>query len=230
MEKALTRSGKIAFLAPVRWIFIAAVVFFIAAGKFDSIRAWSYIGIYTIGGMGINLLLLRKSPQLLNDRGEIKTGAKQWDKLIILLYFFLGLIVTPLIAGLDDRWEWHLLPIAYWYVGVGLYLFSMGFITWPMLYNRFFEGMVRIQEEKNHTVVKTGPYRFVRHPGYVGMLTGAFAMPLAFGSFWGLVPAACMAVVVIIRTWFEDKTLQEELEGYKAYCQEVKYRLIPYLW
>jgi protein-S-isoprenylcysteine O-methyltransferase Ste14 len=230
METALTKSGRNAFWSPVRWIIIAGIIFFLAAGKLDIMNAWVYIVIFAAGGLAIGLLLKKKSPQLLNDRGEIKPGSKKFDRVLILLYFILSLIVCPVIAGLDHRWSWHLLPEIYWIIGILLYLFSLALTTWPMIHNRFFEGMVRIQEEKNHSVVKSGPYQIVRHPGYVGMLTGAFAMPLAFGSFWALIPAAFMAVVVIIRTWFEDKTLQEELEGYKAYCQEVKYRLIPYLW
>ncbi len=230
METALNKSGKRAFWSPIRWIVIAGVIFFVVAGKLDIINAWIYIVIFALGGVANGLLLKKKSPQLLNDRGEIKPGIKKWDRVFILLYFFTSLVIVPFIAGLDHRWSWHLLPAFYWYLGILLYLFSLGLTTWPMIHNRFFEGLVRIQEDKNHTVVKTGPYRFVRHPGYVGMLSGAFAMPLAFGSFWALIPATFMAVVVILRTWFEDKTLREELEGYKAYCQEVKYRLIPYLW
>lgn len=230
MTSVLNKAGKRAFMAPVRWIIIASVVFFIAAGNLNIFRAWIYILTFAVGGVVISYLLYRKSPQLLNDRGEVKPGVKKLDKVLILSYFLLAIIVIPLIAGLDHRWNWHLLPEFYLYIGMGVYLLSAVLTTWPMLHNPFFEGLMRIQEEKNHSVVKTGPYGIVRHPGYVGMLVGSFGMSLAFGSLWSLVPVGLKVVVIVYRTWYEDKTLQEELEGYKAYCQEVKFRLIPFVW
>lgn len=230
MTSTLNRAGKRALAAPIRWIIIAGVVFFIAAGTIDIFRAWVYIVIYAIGGLALGWLLFKKSPQLLNDRGEVKPGVKQLDKLLILSYFLLAIIITPLVAGLDHRYGWNLLPDVYLYVGIFLYLMSMVLVIRPMLHNPFFEGLVRIQEEKNHRVINTGPYGIVRHPGYVGLLVGSFGLPLAFGSVWSLVPTGLMVIVIIFRTWFEDKTLQEELEGYKDYCEEVRYRLVPYIW
>ncbi len=230
MTSTLNSAGKRALVSPIRWIIIAGVVFFIAAGTIDILRAWIYIVIYAIGGLALGLLLYKKSPQLLNDRGEVKPGVKQLDKLLILTYFLLAIIITPLVAGLDYRFGWNLLPDIYLYVGILAYLMSMVLIIRPMLQNPFFEGLVRIQEEKNHKVINTGPYAVVRHPGYVGMIVGAFGMPLAFGSGWSLVPTGLIVVVVVFRTWFEDKILQEELDGYKTYCEEVKYRLIPFIW
>ncbi|KAA3631956.1 MAG: isoprenylcysteine carboxylmethyltransferase family protein [Bacteroidetes bacterium] len=230
MTSSLNSAGKRALAAPVRWIIIAGVVFFIAAGTIDILRAWIFILIYAVGGLALGGVLYKKSPQLLNDRGALKPGAKQLDKLLILTYFFLAIIITPMVAGLDHRFGWNLLPDIYLYVGIVIYLVSMVLVIRPMLHNPFFEGLVRIQEEKNHKVINTGPYAVVRHPGYIGLIVGAFGMPLAFGSAWSLVPTVVMVIVIIFRTWFEDKTLQEELEGYKAYCEEVKYRLIPFVW
>jgi protein-S-isoprenylcysteine O-methyltransferase Ste14 len=99
-----------------------------------------------------------------------------------------------------------------------------------MLHNPFFEGTVRIQKDKDHKVISTGPYRIVRHPGYFGMLLGSLPIPFAFGSICSFIPVSIMILLVFLRTFYEDKTLQNELEGYKAYCQNVKFRLIPFLW
>lgn len=99
-----------------------------------------------------------------------------------------------------------------------------------MLHNPFFESTVRIQKEKNQNVINAGPYKFVRHPGYLGMLLGSISLPLALGSVLAFIPLFIMIVLILIRTYYEDKILQEELAGYSEYCKEVKYRLIPFLW
>ena len=99
-----------------------------------------------------------------------------------------------------------------------------------MTANRFFSTMVRIQEERGHVVASSGPYRYVRHPGYVGYITAAFATALALGSLWALVPAGLGMCAFVVRTALEDKTLQKELAGYKEYTQRVRYRLLPGVW
>ena len=99
-----------------------------------------------------------------------------------------------------------------------------------MLSNPFFSGTVRIQEECGHTVASTGPYNYVRHPGYSGWNLANLATPVALGSLVGLVPAVLFLLNLIIRTAMEDQTLQDELDGYKAYSEQVRYRLIPWVW
>lgn len=230
-NEKLTKSGIRAFLAPINWIIITGLVFFLASGEIHNLRVWIYIGVYVIGALTIGTLLYKKSPKLLNDRGKMQQGTKQLDKVLILTYFFLAIVITPLIAGIDQRF--HLsepLPFCYLYVGIILYLVSALFSTWPMLHNPFFEGTVRIQKEKNHTVITTGPYKIVRHPGYLGMLFGSTALPLALGSLLAFIPLFMMIMIIFVRTYFEDKTLQRELPGYAEYCKKVKYRLIPFIW
>ena len=107
---------------------------------------------------------------------------------------------------------------------------SMALVTWSMASNRFFSSYVRIQKDRGHVVASGGPYRYVRHPGYVGMLGFGLATPLILGSVWALIPAGLTLVVVVVRTALEDRTLQRELEGYQAYAQRVRYRLVPGLW
>lgn len=231
MEGKLTKSGIKAFLAPIRWILITGLVFFLASGELNNLRVWIYIGVYGIGGLIIGMLLYRKSPKLLNDRGKIQAGTKQFDKYIILTYFLFAIIITPLVAGIDNRLNLsYIIPFHYLYVSIILYIISAVLSTWPMLYNPFFEGTVRIQKDKNHTVVNTGPYKFVRHPGYLGMLLGSISLPLALGSVLAFVPLIIMIVLIFVRTYYEDTTLQKELTGYSEYCKEVKYRLIPFIW
>ncbi len=218
-------------MAPIRWIIVTGLVFFLTAGKINILRAWIYIGIYAIGGLIISFILFKKTPKLLNDRRKMQKGTKQLDKYIILTYFFFAIVITPFVAGIDRRFNLtELLPSFYLYIGIILYLLSALFSTWPMLHNPFFEGTLRIQKEKNHNVINTGPYKIVRHPGYLGMLLGSIALPLAMGSVLALIPLSIMIVLIFVRTYYEDTTLQKELTGYSEYCREVKYRLIPFIW
>lgn len=231
MDKVkLTRNGVNAITSPFRWIIVTGIIYFISAGSINLLRVWIYIGVYTVGAIISNLLLLKRSPELLNERGRIQEGTKKWDTILILTYFLFAIIITPLIAGLDYRFELLSLPFNLIYVGIGFYLLSLIFSTWPMLHNPFFEGTVRIQNDKGHKVITSGPYRIVRHPGYLGMVLGSLPIPFTFGSLFSFIPVIIMVVLVIIRTYFEDKTLQNELDGYKEYCMKVKYRLIPFLW
>lgn len=231
MGKKITKSGIRTFFAPIIWIIITGLVFFLASGEINNLRVWIYIGVYIVGGLIIGVILIKKSPKLLNERGGKQEGTKQFDKCILLTYFLFAIIITPLIAGIDMRLNLSdAMPFYYLYVGIILYIVSAIFSTWPMLHNPFFEGVVRIQKDKNHYVIKTGPYKIVRHPGYLGMLSGSIALPLALGSILAFIPLIIMILLIVIRTYYEDTTLQKELIGYSEYCKEVKYRLIPFIW
>lgn len=175
--------------------------------------------------------MLKKSPKLLDERGKMQEGTKQLDKYFILTYFLFVIVITPLVAGIERRLNLtETLPFFYLYIAIILYIFSAIFSLWSMLHNPFFEGTVRIQKEKNHHVINTGPYKIVRHPGYLGMLLGSIALPLALGSVLAFIPLFIMIVLIVVRTYFEDITLQKELTGYPEYCKKVKYRLIPFVW
>ena len=101
---------------------------------------------------------------------------------------------------------------------------------WAMTTNAFFSTAVRIQSDRGHTVCRSGPYRFVRHPGYVGAILMSLGTPLLLGSAWALIPAAAAMVLMVLRTHLEDDTLRAELPGYEDYAHDVRYRLVPRLW
>lgn len=226
----LNRSGINALTAPLRWIVITGVVFFITAGRTNIPRAWIYLLIYLAGAIIIGFILAKNVPGLLNERGKIQKGTKQWDAVLITTFFMLAIFVTPFIAGQDYRNGSNLLPFYWLYPGIILYVLSAVFSVIPMLHNPFFEGTVRIQKDRDQKVVDSGPYRIVRHPGYCGMLCGSLAVPLCFGSILSFVPVALMVIILFVRTYFEDKTLQNELEGYKEYTKRVRYRILPFIW
>ena len=177
--------------------------------------------------------MFRAAPELLRERARFDEAkdAKSWDRPLVLLVSILLPLAGLIIAGLDDRLGWSSeLPL--WLQIVALILVALGTLvgTWAMAVNRFFSAVVRIQKDRGHTVVTGGPYRFVRHPAYIGGLVVAFASAVALESLWALIPAGLTALLYILRTALEDKTLQEELPGYKEYAQRVRYRLLPGVW
>ena len=111
-----------------------------------------------------------------------------------------------------------------------VYALGSGLFSWAMITNAYFSTAVRIQDDRGHQVCTTGPYRFVRHPGYVGASLQSLVMPLMFGSLWALIPGALAVLMLVIRTTLEDQTLHEELDGYREYAQKTRYRLLPGTW
>ncbi len=228
--KRLNRYGLNTVTSPLRWIIVTGVVFFVCAGKLDVWNVWVYLALYAAGGIGGSIYVMKKSPDILNERGRVKTGTKKWDVWLVAAYFILAIIVTPIVAGLDTRYSWSLMPPFTFYIGILLYMVSLYFSFVPMLYNPFFETTVRIQSEREHHVIDKGPCAFIRHPGYIGMAIGALALCFALGSGVAFISGFAMVACVLIRTYLEDSTLKKELPGYIEYSKKVKYRLIPYIW
>lgn len=230
MYKQLDKEGQRALLSPIRWIIITGIVYFISAGRMDISFVWFYILIYATGGILGGLYVAVRNPAIMNERGRIKKGSKNWDVVLVLSYFFLAIVAVPLLAGLDMRKDWSIMPPIAFYAGIGLYVISLYFAFKPMLDNPFFETNVRIQTDKGQYVADTGLYAVIRHPGYLGMIIGSFGLCLALRSLVAFIPGILMVVIVVVRTHLEDKTLKEELPGYEEYAKKVRYRLIPFIW
>ena len=211
-------------------LLLMAMMFFLSAGKFDLPRAWFFFGLYFIAVATNMLVFLKYNPEVIKARSElIKGGMKWWDKVYTVLYLFFMLVI-PAVCGLDIRFGAPELPIEYYFAGILLFALGWVFSSWALLVNKFFEGAVRIQKERRHKVITTGPYAIVRHPGYAGLIMVYLAMPFGLGSLYGLVPALLLAFAFVFRIHFEDEFLQKELEGYKEYSNKTKYRLIPFIW
>lgn len=180
--------------------------------------------VYTL----INALILPK--ELLAERGKKKTNLKKWD------IRFARLSVLPaigvfIVAALDERFSWTGdKNIAFHITGFIVYEIGNAIVTWSMHSNKYFSTMVQIQDDRGHKVANTGTYRFVRHPGYIGIILNTLATPFFLGSIWASIPSMILAVLFIGRTHYEDQMLQEELEGYPEYSQKVTSRLIPGIW
>jgi protein-S-isoprenylcysteine O-methyltransferase Ste14 len=170
------------------------------------------------------------NPEVIVARSRFHEGTKRWDKILLCLYFP-AMSTVVLVAALDDS-RFHWFPVPWWVCGVGyaLLLAGIGIVTWAEGVNKFFEVTVRIQTERGHSVIDTGPYAIARHPGYVGGILHAIGMALSLGSLWALIPAGFASIVLIVRTKWEDQMLHEELDGYKEYAKTVRYKLIPGVW
>jgi protein-S-isoprenylcysteine O-methyltransferase Ste14 len=212
-------------------ILTQAAILFLASGRLNWGVAWVYIGV-NIGIVAFNAwLLLPKNPELIAERARIKENVKGWDKVLASLASVIGPIIMLLIAGLDGRFGWSpSLPLTIQFIALVLLVVGYGIVSWAMASNKFFSSMVRIQTDRGHTVATAGPYQYVRHPGYVGMIIFSLTTPVLLGSLWGLIPAGFTVGMFVIRTALEDKTLQNELNGYKEYTQRVRYRLMPGIW
>lgn len=212
-------------------LFLLMVMFFLSAGRIDLPRAWLFFGLYFISLLFNMIIILKFNPDLIRVRSEIfRSEMKWWDKLFAVLYTTF-LFIMFIVCGLDVG-RLHISSTGIDFLAVGLIFFVVGwvFVVWAMVKNEFFETTVRIQKERNHSVVITGPYAIVRHPGYAGMILFYGCTPFIIGSRYGLIPAFLLAVAFVFRTYFEDRMLYEELSGYKEYTKKVRYRLVPFIW
>jgi protein-S-isoprenylcysteine O-methyltransferase Ste14 len=215
-------------LAPILlWV----AVLFASAGRLDWKRGWAATAVYVLTMMAIGALMLRVNPGLMSARAKPNFKLTQgFDRLFYGIFLPLTYLQIA-VAGCDAvRFRW--LPLPSWCAlpGVLLFLLAMGLISWPMVVNRFAEATVRIQSERNHAVVSSGPYRFVRHPMYVGMILLYPATALMLGSGGALAVAALIVALILWRTAREDRFLLRNLQGYPEFAQQTRYRLIPGLW
>lgn len=206
------------------------VLVFGSAGRGDYWQGWLYLLLVLIT-MGLMWLVLPQDSTLVEERLHPGAGMKGWDRLYFALSTPLYLIAV-IIAGLDvGRFGWSgPLPVWCYALGVLFYGIGQGIFLWARYVNHFFSSVVRIQLDRGQTVCTDGPYRYVRHPGYVGGILFGLAMPLILGSVWALIPQALAAVLLIWRTSREDRTLQAELPGYAQFMQQTRYRLLPGVW
>ena len=219
--------GKLIFKSIFFFALIIAITF-IGAGRIDYWQGWIYNGLNIIFLLLSYFLLPR---ELIEERLKPKEGMKKWDKIysIVSIPVYFAILIISILDG--GRFDWEpRIPILVVIIGVVVYTIGQIIILWAKKVNKFFSTVVRIQKDRGQTVCKDGPYRFVRHPGYLGGLLYNIVTPFVLSSFWGLIPAVIAVVLLFIRTYLEDKTLQRELEGYTDYTNEARYRLLPGIW
>lgn len=231
IEKDKTRSGVL------RWarretmgIVMAGVILFLCAGRLDWMPGWATVGSLVFWVVATALAVMPRHPQVLAQRLGPRQDAKAWDTVIVSL---IGVVVLAVyvVAGLDVRYSWTVnFPFAAQIAGLVAVLVGYAIVVWATASNAFFSQNVRIQMERGHTVATDGPYKFVRHPGYVGSMIAYLGTPILLGSWPATLLGLIMAILMIVRTVLEDRTLQKELPGYRDYASRVRYRLLPRVW
>lgn len=193
-------------------------------------QGWVYSLLIVAAGIGGRIWSEQRHPGLMAERQDVENveSAKAWDKVLAPLMALSVSHLMVVVAGLDHRYGWSP-EFPSWLIVPGFILIALGyaFATWALAENRFFWSVVIVQPDRGHRVCDSGPYRIVRHPGYAGNIPPLLGIVLALGSVWALVPAAFALIVAVVRTALEDRTLLDELPGYRDYAQRVRYRLIP---
>ncbi len=193
-------------------------------------QAWLYSALIVVAGIGPRMWAEKRHPGLLAERGKFGKAqdVKSWDKVLSPLMAVSMTFPLFIVAGLDHRLGWSPVFLT-WLNILGFILIVLGytFAGWALAENRFFSSVVRIQTDRGHMVCDSGPYRIVRHPGYAGNILALPGIVLALGSVWTIIPVIVALISAVIRPALEDKTLQEELPGYRDYVRRVRYRLIP---
>jgi protein-S-isoprenylcysteine O-methyltransferase Ste14 len=209
---------------------VLVVLLFLFGGRLDYWQAWVYI-LLNVFFIGLTNWMLRDNPSLRRERIFPGRGMKSWDRVywaVSTPLYFLSLVLAGLDAG---RHHWTpRLPLPFYAVIIIFYCLGQSLMLWAKRVNNFFSSVVRIQEDRGQTVCCEGPYRYVRHPGYLGGLTFGLSAPLLLGSIVALVPSALAALILVLRTILEDHTLLAELDGYKQYANAVRFRLLPFIW
>jgi protein-S-isoprenylcysteine O-methyltransferase Ste14 len=217
------------------WLRIAAgfVVFlallFGAAGTFAWFGAWAFLILFFGGSTVITALLARQNPALLEERMKppIQKDQPIWDRVLVIAILAVFLLWFVLM-GVDHRFGWSHVPVALQWIGALGIIAAIAMWHLIMRANAFLAAVVKIQ--KAHKVVSTGPYAIVRHPLYSSAALFFTASALLLGSWWGLLGVAVVMAPLVVRTAFEDRELQEHLDGYREYAQRVRWRLVPLVW
>jgi protein-S-isoprenylcysteine O-methyltransferase Ste14 len=195
--------------------------------------AWVLVVVNLVSFAVSRGIVARVHPDTLAERGKLldHADAKAWDRKLAPFVGLLGPLAIYIVAGLVQRFGWGA-DVPQWaqLAALGIYMVSYVFGSWALVANRFFSGVVRIQTDRGHTVVSSGPYAIVRHPGYASAVIANLALPILLGAYWAIVPAVVTIALLVVRTALEDRTLRAELPGYEAYTQVTRYRLVPGLW
>jgi len=220
------------YVRPLVGLLVCVVLLlFLPAGTWAWPRGWLFVTVF-MGVAVLSLVILQRiNPEVLVARSRVfGKGTKSWDAILVSFLIPAVAAILPVAALDDGRFHWF--PVPWWICGLGYVLFLAGFggSVWAEAVNKFAEPSVRIQTDRGHTVISSGPYAIVRHPLYAASFLLVGGTALSLGSLWALIPAAVAAALLIVRTRWEDRTLQAELPGYKEYAERVRFRLIPGVW
>ena len=227
-NKQLPRSKLILTIlirTPLFFVMMIAM-FFLPAGSFSYWHAWVYLAIIFVSMLAFLIYFLKNDPELLERR--MRSKEKETEQRLIIAIMTVCFLFTFLVPGFDQRFGWSRVPVIMVIIADIVVLLGYGFVFLVLRENSYASRVIEV--EKDQEVISSGPYAIVRHPMYLGVALMFLFTPLALGSFWALIPAVLMIFVLVPRIFNEEKVLQRDLDGYREYMQEVKYRLIPGIW
>lgn len=208
-----------------------ALALFLPAGTLAWPAGWIFLGLFFGFYLAVTVWLFHHNPGLLQERMRLRTSDQQgWDKVLFPLLMIFPFVWLMFIAFDAVRFHWSPLPIWIQLVGAIALLCSFFLLFLTFRENAYLSPVVRIQDERGHTVVSSGPYHYVRHPMYVAIVVFVAGTSLLLGSWFGMLLGLIIVVILARRAVLEERTLQQELPGYAGYMAQVKYRLIPYIW
>ena len=211
-------------------IILMGVALFWSADRIDWWPAWALISLMLAWVTATGMVILRFNPDLLAERLGPRKGGKSWDTAIMSIVG-LSALARLVVSGFDQRYGWTGgFPLAAQIGALAVCVLGYALGVWATASNAFFSQIVRIQPERGHMVATGGPYQYVRHPAYVGTILYELAVPVLLASWWALIPGGLNAILLVLRTALEDRTLRAELKGYADYSGQVRYRLLPGIW
>ncbi|HEY2401505.1 MAG TPA: isoprenylcysteine carboxylmethyltransferase family protein [Steroidobacteraceae bacterium] len=214
------------------WFGLMGLLLFLPAGTWNWPSAWVYLAEMVSLSLVVGLLLAKHDPGVLKERlaSPVQKTQPTADK-ILLVIILVVIFGSMAFMALDAvRFGWSDMPVWVQALGALILLVSVLFNYRTLRENSFAAPVVKIQQERGHTVISTGPYAYVRHPFYVGGILFFLGTPLLLGSWWGLLATLLLVILLAVRIQIEERTLRTGLPGYQEYTQQVRYRLIPYLW
>jgi protein-S-isoprenylcysteine O-methyltransferase Ste14 len=221
--------GLITIIRDIFQSTFSLIFLFLAAGTFNWWNGIIYLLIILLHHIAKIILLYMFNPALFHVRAKLFTEqTKVYDKIFVYCFIVFSLLFY-IIAGFDAvRFQWSNMDRSLVYVGVVIFAFGWIIGIWAMIVNKNFTMTVSV--EKNRYICEKGPYKIIRHPGYTAEMIMILVVPLIFGSAWSYIPAVLLIILFTVRTYFEDKVLQKEMQEYVLYSQKTKYRLIPFIW
>ena len=236
-QQATTSSAKLTRMGRLRPLFMALIglaggaLLLLLGGRWDWIEGWLLAAMFFLYLFGTSLWVIRYAPGLSNERAQAVAQPGSLLERLILIWVVLVQVALLAVAALDGgRFQWSQIPIG---VEIAGFVIMAGYVAlnlWVMVHNAYLSVVVRVQDDRGHTVVTTGPYRVVRHPMYSALCLMAVGIPLALGSWWALIPGGLVILTFVLRTRQEDRFLAANLPGYAQYTQQTRYRLLPMVW
>ena len=212
---------RVALFPPVMML-----VLFWPAGTLAYWEGWIYLAVLLLPTLAVIPWMLKNAPDLLANRMDMREQNPTQKWVVGLSGVFM--VAAYIVPGFDYRWGWSNVPWPIVIAADGLVFLSFLLVIWVFQVNRFASRVVKVTQSQR--VIDTGPYAWMRHPMYVGVIVMYLASPIALGSYWAVLPALLIVPVLVVRILDEEATLRRELPGYVAYTERVRYRLVPGVW